>query len=466
MPGGLQVRKAGARRHENCDKVPMDRTRNFLLDPPMMRYPWFLIAFTCSVIPGSARADDDFERAPIHYSKAKPDNSVARLQTQIDADKVRLAYHPDRGYLPALLQALRVPESSQVLVFSKTSLQRARISPRSPRALYFSDEMYVGYCQSGQVLEISAVDPKLGTVFYTLDQQEADRPRFVRQTDACLLCHGSSQTRNVPGHVLRSVYADRGGEALLSLGTLRVDQTTEFNRRWGGWYVTGKHGKQAHLGNLIVKNRNDRDAIANNPDGQNVTNLKNLFDTSAYLTPHSDIVALMVLEHQAEAHNLLARASMQTRLALYDQEVLNKELGRAPDTQSETTWRRIKSVGDPLVRYLLFSGEAKLTDKIEGTSTFAADFARLGPCDKKGRSLREFDLQRRLFKYPCSYLVYSDAFEQLPAAMKEYVFLQMHDVLKDRHYGGGFGHLSADDRQAILEILRDTVKNLPDYWRK
>jgi hypothetical protein len=174
----------------------------------------------------------------------------------------------------------------------------------------------------------------------------------------------------------------------------------------------------------------------------------------------------MVLEHQAEAQNLLARASIQTRLALPQQAMLNKELGEAPDYQSETTVRRIRSIGDPLVRYLLFSEEAKLTDKIQGTSTFAADFAKKGSRDKTGRSLREFDLERRLFKYPCSYLIYSEAFEQLPKAMKGFVYQQMHDVLTDRHYGGGFGHLSADDRRAILEIWRDTKKDLPDYWRK
>ena len=281
-----------------------------------------------------------------------------------------------------------------------------------------------------------------------------------------MLCHASSQTKNVPGHLVRSVYPDRGGEPIFSLGTMRVDQTTPLNRRWGGWYVTGTHGKQTHLGNLIINNRNDRDTIAKNPEGLNIKDLKSFFDTSAYLTPHSDIVTLMVLEHQAEAHNLIARASIQTRLALHDRTTLNNELGRAPDEYSETTDRRIRIVGEVLVRFLLFSGETKLTDKIEGTSTFAADFVKQGPRDKKGRSLRDFDLERRLFKYPCSYLIYSDAFAQLPSVMRDYVYQQMYDVLTERHYGGGFGHLSAGDRQAILEILRDTKKDLPDYWRK
>jgi len=413
-----------------------------------------------------ARAQDDFEQPPINYSKAKPSNAIERLQEKLDAGKLHLPFHAERGYLSAVLNYLQVPESSQVLVFSKTSLQRHRISPHSPRAIYFNDELYIGFCRVGQVLEISAVDPQLGAVFYTLEQEEVDRPKFVRQTDACMLCHASSQTKNVPGHTIRSVFSDRGGEPILSMGSSRIDQSTAIDRRWGGWYVTGTHGTQKHLGNLIVKNRHDRESIAQNQDGQNITDLKRFFDTSKYVTPHSDIVALMVMEHQAEAHNLLARAAIQTRLALHQQATLKKNLEREPESLSESTARCISSVSDPLVRYLLFSEEAKLTGKIEGTSTFAADFAMKGPRDKKGRSLREFDLERRIFKYPCSYLIYSNAFEQLPQALKDQVYRQLHDVLTDRHHGSGYGHLSASDRLAILEILRDTKKDLPEYWRK
>lgn len=425
-----------------------------------------IITVVLLAVPTAIRADDDFERAPIHYSKATPANAISRLQANLDAGKLKLTFDQEFGYLPAVLKALDVPTSSQTLVFSKTSLQRQRISPKTPRAIYFNDEMYIGYCRFGQVLEISAVDPQLGGVFYTLDQQEADRPTFVRQTDACLLCHGSSQTRNVPGHVLRSVYADRNGEPILSLGTQRIDQTTAIDRRWGGWYVTGSHGKQLHLGNLVVANRNDRDAIANNPDGQNITDLKGRFDTAGYLTPHSDIVALMVLEHQAEAHNLLARASIQTRLALHDEAALNKDLGRPADHMSDTTYRRIKNAAEPLVRYLFFSREAKLTERMTGTSSFAADFAKHGPRDKKGRSLRDFDLERRLFKYPCSYLIYSEPFAQLPKIVKDYIYERMHEVLIDRDYTGDYNHLTAADRRAILEILRDTKQDLPEGWRK
>jgi hypothetical protein len=419
-----------------------------------------------SLLAGQVRADDDFEHAPIAYSKTKPNTKIDALQKKIDDGTVELAFDGEKGYLPAVLDALGISRSSQVLVFSKTSLQRHKISPWSPRALYFDDDVYIGYCRSGQVLEVSAVDPRLGTVFYTLDQDEAYRPRFIRQTESCMLCHASSQTRNVPGQTIRSVFPDKGGEAILSMGSVRVDQATPFERRWGGWYVTGTHGKQAHLGNVTVANHGGREPRAEDLAGQNITDLTHRFDTSAYLSPHSDIVALMVLEHQGEGHNLIARAGIQTRLAEYSQAQLNKELGRAPDFYSESTFRRVRSVGDPLVRYLLFADEAKLTDRITGTSTFAADFAKRGPRDKAGRSLRDFDLEHRLFKYPCSYLVYSDAFQQLPATMKDYVLRQIHLVLTNRHPGREYDHLSRDDRQATLEILRDTMPDLPEYWRK
>jgi hypothetical protein len=405
---------------------------------------------------------DDFERDPIAYSKTAPNNAIVRLQQRLDQGRLRLDYHQDLGYLPAVLHALAVPESSQVLVFSKTSMQRSRISPRTPRALYFNDEVYVGYCQDGQVMEISAADPQLGTVFYTLEQHQTQTPRFTRQTDACLLCHGSSQTEHVPGHVIRSVYSDRSGEPILSLGTHRVDHTTPLEDRWGGWYVTGTHGKQVHLGNLVVQNGGDRETIAKNPAGQNVTDLKRFLDTTAYLTPHSDIVALIVLEHQTELHNLITRASFLTRRALHEQLLLNKELGRNDGYESETTYRRIRAACEPLVRYLLFSREAPLTGKVQGTSSFAKEFAAAGPRDSRGRSLRDFDLERRLFKYPCSYLIYSEPFAHLPTAAKDYVYRRLHMVLTNRD----FEHLKAADREAVLEILRETKSDLPEYWHR
>src|SRR5688500_645780 len=190
---------------------------------------------------------DEFERAPINYSRRSGDNRVTRLMADLHAGVKSLKHEANVGYLRSLLTALDVPQSSQTLVFSKTSLQRQRISPATPRALYFSDDTYVGFCRDGDVLEISTVDNELGAMFYTLDQTDKAASRITRQTDNCLICHGSSTTKGVPGFVVRSVYSDGGGYPILSSGTYRTDHTSPFHQRWGGWYVTGTHGSQKHL---------------------------------------------------------------------------------------------------------------------------------------------------------------------------------------------------------------------------
>lgn len=416
------------------------------------------------VLAAGAWAADDFEKPPISYSRGKPDNAVSRLEARLAAGKARLEYGRDRGYLEAVLRELKVPVSSQALVFSKTSLQRRRIAPKTPRAIYFSDDVYVGYCQGGEVLEVSAVDPKLGTVFYTLQQEKAKAPAFKRQGDACLLCHGSSQTQGVPGHLVRSVFPDYLGLPLLSAGTTRVDQTTPIEKRWGGWYVTGTHGKQSHLGNLIVRTRAVSFPVEN-PDGLNVTKLAGRFDTSAYPSPHSDIVALMVLEHQATAHNHLTKANFTAREALEYERSLNKEMKLPPTHRWDSAVSRIRGAGDDLLRYMLFCEEAPLSGPIKGTSGFAEEFAKRGPRDPKGRSLRDLDLKRRLFKYPLSYLIYSEAFDALPSEMRDHVLRRLHGVLTGKDNHKDFAHLSADDRKAIREILVATRPNLPSYWR-
>lgn len=414
--------------------------------------------------PSRSACGQDFDKPPINYESAAASNRITELQARLDAGRERFEYDDHFGYLRAVLKALDVPVSSQSLVFSKTSFQRHRIAPRTPRALYFNDEVYVGFCQQGDVVEISAVDPQLGTVYYALPQEETTKPKFQRLGDSCLLCHGSSQTQGVPGHLVRSVFPDAGGFPILSGGTHRIDHTSPLKNRWGGWYVTGTHGDQPHLGNLVVTSKSVPDDLDNSA-GRNVTDLSKLFDTTAYLTPHSDIVALLVLEHQTEAHNLLTRASFATRQALHQEAALNRELHEPPDHRWNSTTVRIRDAGESLVKYLLFSGEAALTSKIEGTSGFAAEFEKRGPRDRRGRSLRDFDLERRLFKHPCSYLIYSPSFDALPGEVRSFVLHRLFEVLTGADSSPAFAHLSATDRRAILEILIDTKAGLPEEWR-
>lgn len=430
----------------------------------MTRLGISLVAVYLLASPALAQLDG-LDREPINYKTARADNPVESLQRRIDRGQAKFDFVDDHGYLPSLLAELNIPRSSQALVFSKTSLQRDRITPKTPRAIYFNDDTYVGFCLRGDVLEVSAADSQLGTAFYTLDQRPDTKPRLTRQGDTCLTCHAASATGGVPGHLVRSVFTDRAGLPILSAGMFRTNHASPFAERWGGWYVTGTHGSQKHMGNWVVENAKDPRSEGN-AAGQNVTELKSRFTVANYLTPHSDLIALLVLEHQTECHTRIARAMIETRQALHYQIGLNQAVGDPVDKKWDSVTRRIESVGEKLVTYLLFSGEAKLDGPVAGTSDFAKEFAARGPFDKKGRSLREFDLTTRLFKYPCSYLVYSKAFVALPSEVKDYVLKRICNVLTSDDRSPAFSHLTATDRRAIREILRDTLPDLPKEWKK
>jgi hypothetical protein len=273
----------------------------------------------------------------IQYSKAPAEDAIARLQRRIDAGEVKLQADDNFGYLRSVLRALAVPESSQVLVFSKTSFQAPRIAPRTPRALYFNDQVSVGFVRTGDVLEFASLDPKLGVVFYTLDQEPTAHPRFDRR-DTCLQCHQSGGTLGVPGLVVRSVFPDSTGMPLFHAGTFVTDHRSPLKERWGGWYVTGTHGSQSHMGNAVVEDRNQPDRLQSE-GAQNLCDLHTKIDTGAYLTPHSDIVSLMTLEHQTQMVNLIVRVGWEARLALHDSAAINKALGRPDEvSESSTSW--------------------------------------------------------------------------------------------------------------------------------
>jgi hypothetical protein len=398
----------------------------------------------------------------IQYATRPLADPVTLLQQRIKQGEAKLDYDPDNGYLPSVLRNLKVPVSSQLLVFSKTSFQAPRISPRMPRALYFNDQVSVGWVKGGDVVEIASVDPRQGVIFYTLDQEQSASPRIVRR-DECLQCHASGSTLGVPGFVVRSVYPDASGMPLFHAGTFITDHRSPLKQRWGGWYVTGKHGTETHMGNMIYE-----DAQTPQPetaDGGNVTDLKGFFDAGRYLSPGSDIVALMTIEHQSRMQNLITRVGYETRMALESQTAMNQALKRPADEVSDSTVRRINAAAEALVTYMLFTDEALINHRITGSSSFASEFAGQGPKDRRGRSLRQFDLTRRMFQYPCSYLIYSEAFDNLPEPARKRIYQRLWEVLADRDRTPAFARLSSADRRAVFEILLDTKKGLPDYWR-
>ncbi len=386
--------------------------------------------------------DDD----PISYSKNSGDDPVARLQKRIDSDETRLKWDADHGYLPALLRALEIPSSSQLLVFSKTSLQRRLISPSTPRAIYFNDDVYVGYIPGAPFLEVSAVDPRNGGMFYDLEQTAAYHPKFQRNAD-CLQCHGGPRSMGVPGHVVRSIGTDSQGEIDALSEVSDITQCTPLADRWAGWYVTGQHGWQTHRGNLIGPEAFTKQLSEPNHAG-NLTDLSAFVSTKDYLEPTSDIVAHLVLDHQTHMHNYITRLSFETQsmMATY---------GHIRYLEKQT---------DAFLRCLLFVEEARLTEPIGGSEKFVRDFGARGPRDPLGRSLRDFDLKTRLFKYPCSFLIYSESFDRMPSPIKDHIYKRLWGILNGDETTPEFARLTPADRRAILEILIATKQGLPNYW--
>lgn len=415
---------------------------------------WACVSLACAA--GRVAADDfqgsthlfPYDEEIINYSQRQPDDPVSRLQRKIDSGEVKLEFDEKFGYLPAVLKHFDIPVSSQMIVFSKTSLQRNQITPKNPRAIFFNDDVYVGFIPGAPLMEVSAVDPKLGGTFYSLEQEKLRRPQFKRGND-CLNCHASPKTMGVPGHFVRSIGTDAAGE----LDTLNevsfITHRTPLADRWAGWYVTGTHGDQTHRGNLIGAEEFAKHARKPNWRG-NLTDLGKLFDTSKYPAPGSDIVALMVLEHQAHMHNYITRLNYETQQMM-------KWYGHI---------RYLNNQVSGFLRYLLMTEEAPLTAPLKGNADFVKHFQARGPRDSKGRSLRDLDMETRMFKHPCSFLIYSEAFDSLPGVMREEIYRRLHEILTGKDTSEDFAGISKKDRRAILEILLETKKGLPDYWHK
>jgi hypothetical protein len=379
----------------------------------------------------------------IAYATAPVSDPVALLNERLRRGEVTLEKNEHSGYLRSVLSALGVSIDSQLLVFSKTSFQAPRINPTNPRAIFFNDSVSVGWVRGGPVLEFVAQDPKQGSIFYTLEQSASGTPQFERN-DTCVMCHVSEATHYVPGLFVGSVFPSVNGTTMYG-PAYTTDHRSPFELRWGGWFVTGTHQATRHMGNAVATDPSDLGAMIT-PESVHVTNLNGRFDLTGYLSTYSDIVALLVLEHQAQMLNLITRIGWEARVG------------------GEVAHRPFASAVEEFVDYLLFIDESPLPGPITGPTPFAKRFSESAPRDTRGRSLRDLDLTQRLLKYPCSYLIYSEAFDALPADAKDAVYQRMWHVLNGHATAARYSALSADDRTAIIEILRDTKKDLPSYW--
>ena len=370
------------------------------------------------LLAGSLYGADLLDHPAINYGKAPVHDAIASL------DPRSLKFEGSSGYLYSLLDALHVPVESQIAVFSKTSLQAPLIEPNNPRTIFFNDSVAVGWMKGG-FIEIAALDPRQGVQFYKLEQHASATPRSVRGSALeCLRCHVGDTTQDVAGFVVRSTYTAVDGSPMLIYGGSAVDHRTPIEDRWGGWFVTGAPATVHHLGNAVIGAQGDPKAMESLPAKTN-----------------SDMAALMVFDHQMHMANLITRIGWETRAGM----------GGLAESAQE------------FVDYLLFVDEAPIRGNLMGR--FAASFGKNVPRDSKGRSLYDLDLQRRLLRYPCSYMIYSDAFEALPAEAKDAIYKRMWQVLSGAEKGKKYAQLSAADRRATVEILRDTKKDLPAYFK-
>jgi hypothetical protein len=385
----------------------------------------------------------------IQYTHAPLDDAAAQLAHDIEHGAGPLGVRAGAlGVMPALLARLGVNVDSQMLVFSKTSIQAPRVSPDKPRAIYFSDDVTVAYVPGSPTIEITATDPVQGTVFYTMPAAAGGKPTLTRG-ETCLRCHQGPNTAGVPGIYVGSVVPGPSGAPLHDASAIITDHRTPFRDRWGGWYVTARRGEQIDRANATTLDPEDAESLVRE-SRQNLATLVGLFDPAPYPAATSDIVALMTFEHQTQMINLLTRVGWEARIAARDG-AANSHADSALSTDI-----------DDLVAYMFFSGEAPLKGPVEGVSSFARTFTSRGPRDRRGRSLRDFDLRTRLFRYPLSYMIYSAAFDALPETARRQIYRRVQAVLSGADRSLAFAHIDSGARRTIQEILTDTK---PDFVR-
>lgn len=393
----------------------------------------------------------------INYSTGPVTNVVAALDDRLRAGSAHLTFEPDSGYLRSTLQLLKVPVESQSLVFSQTSAQADAISMANPRAVYFADDVAVGWVRGAEVLELAATDPRQGVVFYTLEQRASGEPPRFRRENSCLLCHQTWETLGVPGLQVLSTFPMSDDPRAYASGVV-VDHRTPHAQRWSGWYVTRRSGAPPHLGNLpVVVPARDLEAGRRRPTVQ-IESVQGRFDATGYPSLCSDIVALSVLAHQTHATNLITRLGWEARVAAFE--------GRADGTGGAGVPNspRVAGAAHDLAEYFVFVDEAELTSPVEGGCGFAEAFTLRGVRDSRGRSLRDLDLRQRLFRYPLSYMIDSPAFAALDPRVKELVYRRLLALLAAPAPPGALQTVPASNRLTALEILRDTRHDLPAWF--
>ncbi|HYF36836.1 MAG TPA: hypothetical protein VD994_16185 [Prosthecobacter sp.] len=399
---------------------------------------------------GAVTAVVNFKDPPHRYLDHEPADRFSLLKKQLESGAVKLDTDSDKGFLASLLKALDIPVSSQLLVFSASSFQSGIINPRNPRALYFNEDTYVGYVPGGSV-EIISMDPEMGGIFYIFERLSPGRLPTMGRSEKCFNCHAGNATRRVPGLIVESLLPMVTSGA--SLEAYRSDEQGHhiaLEKRFGGWHLTGEHHLKNTHANLMGRSLQGRgfEKIPVEP-GQ-------LWDLDRHLRPTSDILPHLVHEHQIGFENRVFHAAYVMRQLLADGR------GNLPMSAKE----EVDQLADELARYILFADEAKLPAQgVAGDPAFITEFQRNKKPAAGGVSLKDFDLRNRIFKFRCSYMLYTESWLKLPQALKERVYYKMAEGLREQNANPVYAHLAADEKRAIRTILKETLPGLPSWWR-
>jgi len=394
----------------------------------------------------AAPAYHDLDAPPHRYWERPPRDPFTRLKVDFESGKLPLDRSTEPAFLLSVLRALDVPASSQMLVFSTTSLQLSLISPANPRALYFNEDVYVGHVPGGRI-EIVALDPELGAIFYIFDNPPPGQPLRIERSTRCMNCHAGEDTGQVPGLVIKSVVPGPRGGSLTAYRTAQTGHAIPLTERFGGWYVTGAPQFTNHWGNLT--GRLNEGTLTTQPmlPGER-------FSFEKYPVTTSDLLPQLLHEHQAGFVNRAVEAGYRARTLLHESG------GQLSVVQSAELDEQARII----TRYLLFADEASLpAGGVTGDAAYRTDFQRHRRATADGRSLKDLDLRTRLFQHRCSYMIYSGVFQGLPPDLKRRVYQEMRTALGP-DAAPDFAHLPATEKEAIRQILRETLPDLPADW--
>ena len=408
------------------------------------------IGFALSLGLLSLQADStyrDFDQPPHNYWSRPLKDRFTGIKEQLESGQLNLSGATEKEFLTNLLRTLNVPVSSQIMVFSTTSLQLRFITPSNPRALYFTDDLYVGYIPGGRI-EIVSIDPELGGIYYIFDVPRGGQPARVERSNRCMNCHSGDDTGFVPGLLAKSVVPGPTGGSLDAFRIGLSGHGIPFDQRFGGWYVTGKSGITNHWGNIIGRLSAgvlDKTSV---PPGSR-------FDFARYPAKTSDILPHLLHEHQVGFVNRTVEAHYRTRT------LVSSSKGSLDAAARE----ELDQQAGALARYILFADEVALPAAgVEGDPAYKTDFLKEAKRTRQGQSLRDFDLHTRLFRYRCSYMIYSSVFGGLPKELKDRVFSRMQMALDLRRPDPEYAYLSSTEKAAIRSILQETLSGLPKDW--